>query len=99
MTEKETIKDGLVETFYKNDQLRNRGNYKNGKEHGLWEMFYENGQLMVRTNYKNGKRGLVENFYKNGQLRNRKNYKIGTFKDVFFKIRKWLKTTLPKNIQ
>ena len=77
-----------------------RGNYLIGKFDGLCEYYHDNGKLKVRGNWKDGKiQGLVENFYKNGQLRNRKNYKIGTFKDVFFKIRKWLKTTLPKNIQ
>ena len=28
MIKKETIKDGVVETFYENGQLRNRKNYK-----------------------------------------------------------------------
>ena len=43
--------------------------------------------------------GLWEWFRENDQLKRKGNYKNGTFKDVFFKIRKWLKTTLPKNTQ
>ena len=53
MTKKETIKDGVVETFYKNGQLKFRGNYKTGKRDGLWEWFHENGQLKKTRVYKN----------------------------------------------
>ena len=31
-TKKETIKDGVVETFNENGQLRNRKNYKDGEK-------------------------------------------------------------------
>jgi len=51
MTEKETIKEGLHESFYKNGQLESRGNYKNGKKHGLWESFHENGKVKHRQNF------------------------------------------------
>ena len=54
MTKKETIKDGLVETFYKNGQLWIRGNYKDGKMDGLYELFHENGQLQEKGNIKDG---------------------------------------------
>ena len=87
MTKKETIKDGLHESFYKNGQLKFRGNYKTGKKHGLWEVFYLkgnnnplilHGQLMYRGNHKYGKRdGLWEWFRVNGQLERRGNYKNG----------------------
>ena len=58
MTEKEDTKDGLIETFFKNGQLRSRGNFNNGKREGLVENFYKNGQLRNRDTYKNGE--LVE---------------------------------------
>ena len=45
MIKKENMKDGLVETFHENGQLRLRGNYKNGIEDGLYETYYDNGQL------------------------------------------------------
>ena len=58
MTEKETINDGVVETFYKNGQLESRGNYKTGKIYGLYELFHENGQLQEKGNIKDGE--LIE---------------------------------------
>ena len=61
MTEKETIKDDLYETFHENGQLWERGYLKNREVDGLWEVFYENGQLQRRGNYKDGKMdGLQE---------------------------------------
>jgi len=63
MTDKEEIKDGLLEEFHDNGQLVSRSNYKNGKQDGPWEDYYKNGQLQVRENYKNGKRdGPVKYF-------------------------------------
>ena len=52
MTEKETIKDGLVEEFYDNGQVSVRRNFKNGVIHGTWESYYENGQLEQRRSFK-----------------------------------------------
>ena len=87
MTKKETIKDGLVETFYENGQLESKSNYKDGKPDGLWEVFYFisnnnpfvlHGLIKTRKNYNNGKQdGLSEWFVENGQLWSRKNYKDG----------------------
>ena len=42
MTDKEEIKDGVVETFHKKGQLQSRGNYKTGKQDGLHETNKEN---------------------------------------------------------
>ena len=97
MTEKETIKDGLHESFYKNGQLKFRGNFKNGKRDGLWKIFYSksdnnpfilHGPINTRKNYKNGQRdGLVENFNKNGQLGGRTNYingKLHGLRETFY---------------
>jgi uncharacterized protein YjbI with pentapeptide repeats len=42
MTDKEEIKDGVVETFHKKGQLQSRGNYKTGKQDGLHEINKEN---------------------------------------------------------
>ena len=52
MTEKEDIKDGLVEEFYDNGQLKYRVNFKNGQQDGLWEYFDENGETIEEC-YKN----------------------------------------------
>ena len=84
MTDKEDIKDGLVEEFYDNGLLSFKGNYKNGKEDGLWELFHENGQLGSRWNYKNGQEeGLFVSFYDNGQLKHRENYIDGELDGLY----------------
>ena len=90
MTKKEPIKNGLHESFYKNGQLKFRGNYNNGKRDDLWEEFHENGNLHQKGNYKDGKRdGLWEVFYSisnnnpfvlHGQLMYRGNYENGQLK-------------------
>ena len=49
------MKDGLVEEFYDNGQLKKKGNYKNGERDGLHETYYDNGQIGIKENYKNGK--------------------------------------------
>ena len=49
------MKDGLVEEFYENGQLKFKGNYKDGKEDGRHEWFYRNGKINMMINYKDGK--------------------------------------------
>ena len=46
--------DGLYKNYYKNGNLRLRGNYKDDLLHGLWKRYYENGQLMEEGNFKDG---------------------------------------------
>ena len=47
-------KNGVVETYYANGQLRTRAIYKDGKLNGLCENWYENGQPESRAIYKDG---------------------------------------------
>ena len=54
MTKKEPIKNGLHESFYKNGQLKFRGNYKDGEQHGLWEYFDESGNLTKTEEWEDG---------------------------------------------
>jgi len=56
MTKKENMKDGLVEEFYDNGQLKSRENYKDGEREGLWEEFYENGQTQSIGVYERGQK-------------------------------------------
>ena len=42
-------KNGVVETYYDNGQLKTRTNYKNDILNGLCGPWYENGQLKTRT--------------------------------------------------
>ena len=58
MTDKEEIKDGLVEEFYDNGQLMTRGNQKNRKQDGLWEYFDEDGNPTYTEEWKDGE--LIE---------------------------------------
>ena len=58
MTDKENIKDGVIETFYDNGQLERRGNWKNWEQDGLWEYFDKDGNLTKTEEYKDGE--LVE---------------------------------------
>ena len=72
-TEKDDIKDGLVEEFYRRSFLeiilekkpkpRLIENWKNGERDGLFETYRENGQLNFSGNCKNGQRdGIWEPF-------------------------------------
>ena len=51
MTDKEEIKDGVVETFHKNGQLLHRRNYKNGNKDSPFEYFDEDGQLKFDNDF------------------------------------------------
>ena len=68
MTKKETIKDGLVEEFYDNGQLKYRVNFKNGQQDGLWEYFDENGNLFTTEEWKDGE-VTMRFFEKKSQLK------------------------------
>ena len=49
------------------DELRGKGNYKNGKKEGEWVEYYHNGQLFWKGTYRNGKKeGLWVFYYKDG---------------------------------
>ena len=68
MTDKEEIKDGLVEEFYDNGQLKYRVNFKNGQQDGLWEYFDENGNLFTTEEWKDGE-VTMRFFEKKSQLK------------------------------
>ena len=70
--------NGKVVSYYENGQLRERANFKDGKEEGFWEEYYENGQLKSKVNYQEGKKvGFWEEYYENGQLKSKVNYQDG----------------------
>ena len=71
---------GTVEYFHDNGQLRERGNWINGKRNGLYESFHENGQLKERRNYVYGEQdGLFEVFDRNGNLRGSDMWRNGEY--------------------
>jgi antitoxin component YwqK of YwqJK toxin-antitoxin module len=66
---------GSTVKYYKNGQVKERRNYKDGINYDLFELYFENGQLEERGFIKNNKLdGLYKSFYANGQLAKKGNY-------------------------
>ena len=71
-------KDGKLNTWYVNGQIKSEKNYKNGKLNGKMTMWYMNGQIKSGRNYKNGKKdGKLISWYQNAQIQSDGNYKDG----------------------
>ena len=71
-------KDGIFQLFYKNNQLKQEYNYKNGKKNGNGKEYYTNGQLKEEGNWENGKKfGLFKKYHTNGQLKEEGNWENG----------------------
>ena len=76
--DKNGIKQGDYESYYKNGKPSIKGTYVDGKEDGLWEYYYENGRLWKKCSYQNGEKdGLYVTYYENGQLGEKCFYKNG----------------------
>jgi len=56
--EKPLDKFKMEREYYENGQIKEEGNYKDGKREGKWTEYYENGQIEWKENYKDGE--LVE---------------------------------------
>ena len=68
------IYNGISKSYYKNGQLKSKGNFKNNKQDGQWRSYYDNGRLKSKVYYKDGKEDGLSNFYyKNGQLKQKTN--------------------------
>ena len=66
---------GTFEEYYKDNQIKSKISYENGKGAGPYEFFFENGQLKEKGFYKLGKEnGIVEKFFENGQLKEKMTY-------------------------
>ena len=76
---------GSKVSYHDNSQLRQKGNYINGKEDGLHESYHENGQLRSKWNYIDGKveDGLRESYHDNGQLWSKENLKDGKLEGFY----------------
>ena len=69
---------GEIESFYDDNSLMGKVNYKAGKLDGLEEYWHENGQLMYKGFSKKGEsHGICKFWYKNGQLEAVGNMKNG----------------------
>ena len=53
-SEPEERKDGPSESYHRNGQLSEKGNYLNGQKEGSWEYYYDNGQLRKMETYNAG---------------------------------------------
>ena len=72
---------GWAKGMYDNGQVRQLGQFKDGKQDGLATRWYENGQKMGEViSYKDGKvTGLLTLWHENGQKKSDINYKDGKF--------------------
>jgi hypothetical protein len=76
------IYNGVSESYYKNGQLKSKGNFKDNKQDGLWKWYYDDGQLKSKVNYKDGEEdGLSYFYYKNGQLKQKEKTKYNVKPD------------------
>ncbi len=77
-------RDGVWEAYYKDGDLKSKGEYKNGEKEGVWEAYYKDGDLKSKGEYKNGeKEGVWEGYYKNKQLMRKGEYKNGKEEGVW----------------
>ncbi len=71
------VRNGTVQEFYDNKQLRHQAFYINDKPHGQELNWYNNGQLKSEQYYNHGKRiGTWKNYYPLGNI-----WQIQTFND------------------
>jgi len=68
------IKDGPIETFYKNGNKKVEGYILNNKQNGLWKYYNENGIITDEINYKNGIKFGVCRHYFEGKLNDQDYY-------------------------
>jgi antitoxin component YwqK of YwqJK toxin-antitoxin module len=69
-----TIRDGRLNgeavTWYKNGQVRRKGNYCNGMISGPWIFFDVQGNRIIEANYKDDNlNGLYTHLYTNGRVK------------------------------
>ena len=72
------LKNGKQSTFYANGQLKEKGDFKNGKQEGTWVFYHDNRQLNAKVNFKDGKPdGPYVGYYYSGKLKIQETYKNG----------------------
>lgn len=69
---------GILVTHYKNGQIREKLNFKQGKYDGKNFSYYENGQIKEKFNFKDDMLdGEVISYYEDGQIEAKFNFKQG----------------------
>jgi antitoxin component YwqK of YwqJK toxin-antitoxin module len=72
------FKDGVKEDYFKNGQIKQKGNFKNGLLDGQLTTFYNSGKIKSIANYSNGLlNDTVEDFYESGEKKLVLNFKDG----------------------
>ena len=72
---KENVRDGKYEKFYKNGIKADSCFYANGNIHGLRKIFTPEGKLEIEESYENGNfEGPYKTFYTNKQVKKIQNY-------------------------
>ena len=75
--------NGLVVSYYKNGNLRDRGLIRNGLDNGVYEYFYEDGTLNFTVNYVDGKQhGVAEFLHEDGSISDKECYQNGEIVDL-----------------
>ena len=73
------LREGPWVAYWRNGQLRFKGDYKNGKPEGSWVYYHDSGQLWSKGDYKNGKKeGSWVRYNEDGSVWS---LDTGTFKD------------------
>lgn len=62
--------------LYLDNNLAEKGFFKDGLKDGEWKKWYPNGKLMETVTYKNGQKdGLLKSYAEDGSLKSEENYK------------------------
>ncbi len=60
---------GSYSAFYRNNNLKEKGQFKKGLKHGIWKTWYSNGELEAIVTWKNGMRqGITKTYTLTGEL-------------------------------
>jgi MORN repeat variant len=78
ISDKDSVKNGVVRSLFENRKIRAEINYKNGKKQGLAREYYKEGGLALEIYYEDDiKNGTAKRYHKNGNLYQSTDYKRG----------------------
>ncbi|MFI5203265.1 MAG: hypothetical protein ACHQF2_02125 [Flavobacteriales bacterium] len=69
---------------YKADQVKEEGDFDNGRKTGLWKLYWPNGKIKSEVEFKNGRAsGKFTSYYENGQKEEEGNWKNNAYTGGF----------------
>lgn len=78
------VEFGTAAEGYKADQVKEEGDYENGRKSGMWKMYWPNGKVKSEVEYKNGRpSGKFTTYYENGQKEEEGSWKGNTYRGSF----------------